>query len=111
MADERKTPRKWSLEEIDALLQDSGMLQKDAPQQEEEPVKKAEAIDPRPIRNENIEHRIITEKVERSESVAEPQIYGSFVSNKYRDRFFDCYGRENVDLEKIKLISVIETFG
>ncbi len=89
MADERKTPRKWSLEEIDALLQDSGMLQKDMPQQEEEPVKKAEAIDPRPIRNENIEHRIITEKVERSESVAEPQIYGSFVSNKYRDRFFN----------------------
>ena len=32
-------------------------------------------------------------------------------TDKYRDRFFDCYGRENVDLEKIKLISVIETFG
>ena len=26
MADERKNPRKWSLEEIDELLQDSGLM-------------------------------------------------------------------------------------
>ena len=32
-------------------------------------------------------------------------------TDKYRDRFFDCYGRKYIDLEKIKLISVIETFG
>ena len=30
MADERKTSRKWSLEEIDELLQDSGMLPRDS---------------------------------------------------------------------------------
>lgn len=89
MADERKTPRKWSLEEIDELLQDSGIINKDETVVREEPVKKAKAIDPRPTHNENIEHQIITEKVERSDSVAEPQVYGSLASNKYRDRFFN----------------------
>ncbi len=88
MADERKTPRKWSLEEIDELLQDSGIIRKEEPN-EEEPVKKAKSIDPRPTHNENIEHRIITEKVERSEGSAEPQVYGSLGSNKYRDRFLN----------------------
>lgn len=89
MADERKTPRKWSLEEIDKLLQDSGMLSKEDAPQESAPVKKAEAINPRPIKNENIDHQIISEKKEKSEGSGEPQVYGSFVSEKYRDRFFN----------------------
>lgn len=90
MADERKTPRKWSLEEIDALLQDSGMLPKEpATKEEPAPVKKAEAINPRPIRNDEIEHQIISEKIEKSDGSGEPQVYGSFVSDKYRDRFFN----------------------
>ena len=89
MADERKNGRKWSLEEIDALLQDSGMLPKEEVVEESVPVKKAEAINPRPIRNEEIDHQIISEKIERSEGSGEPQVYGSFVSEKYRDRFFN----------------------
>ena len=89
MADERKNGRKWSLEEIDALLQDSGMLSKDEVVEESAPVKKAEAINPRPIRNEEIDHQIISEKIERSEGSGEPQVYGAFVSEKYRDRFFN----------------------
>ena len=97
MADEKKTPRKWSLEEIDELLQDSGMLPKDEPAEESAPVKKAEAIDPRPGRNEDIDHQIISEKIERSEGNGEPQVYGAFVSEKYRDRFFN---RPMQNLEK-----------
>ena len=89
MADERKSGRKWSLEEIDELLQDSGMLPKEEPVEESAPVKKAEAINPRPIRNEEIDHQIISEKIERSEGSGEPQVYGAFVSEKYRDRFFN----------------------
>ncbi len=89
MADERKTPRKWSLEEIDELLQDSGMLPKEEVVEESAPVKKAEAINPRPVRNDEIEHQIISEKIERSEGSGEPQVYGAFVSEKYRDRFFN----------------------
>lgn len=90
MTDEQKTPRKWSLEEIDELLQDSGMLPKEEePLTENAPVKKAEAINPRPVRNEEIEHHIISEKIERSEGSGEPQVYGAFVSEKYRDRFFN----------------------
>lgn len=89
MADERKSGRKWSLEEIDALLQDSGMLPKEEKVEESAPLKKAEAINPRPIRNEEIDHQIISEKIERSEGNGEPQVYGAFVSEKYRDRFFN----------------------
>ncbi len=89
MADERKTPRKWSLEEIDELLQDSGMLPKEESNDESAPVKKAEAINPRPIRNEEIQHKIISEEKELSDGSGEPQVYGSFVSEKYRDRFFN----------------------
>ena len=89
MADERKNGRKWSLEEIDALLQDSGMLSREELVEESAPVKKAEAINPRPIRNEEIDHQIISKKIEHSEGSGEPQVYGSFVSEKYRDRFFN----------------------
>ncbi len=93
MADERKKARKWSLEEIDELLQDSGMLQNggDALEfvEEIEHTPKAVSFNPRPGHNENIKHRIITDTVERSDSVAEPQVYGTFVSEKYRNRFFN----------------------
>ena len=93
MADERKNPRKWSLEEIDELLQDSGLLPRDGDAleyvEEIEYTPKAVSFNPRPSHNENIEHRIIKETVERSDSVAEPQVYGTFVSEKYRDRFFN----------------------
>ena len=50
---------------------------------------KAVSFNPRPSHNENIEHRIIKETVERSDSVAEPQVYGAIVSEKYRDRFYN----------------------
>lgn len=93
MADERKNPRKWSLEEIDELLQDSGLLSgdEDALEYVEEisHMPKAVSFNPRPAHNDNIEHRIIKDTVERSDSVAEPQVYGTFVSEKYRDRFFN----------------------
>lgn len=93
MADERKTPRKWSLEEIDELLQDSGMLPRgeDTVNDVEEivPAQKTAPFNPRPSHNDKIEHRIKTQVVERSDSVAEPQVYGNFVSEKYRDRFFN----------------------
>lgn len=89
MADERKTPRKWSLEEIDELLRDSGMLPSEKEPEQPVTAQKAETVDPRPVYNKDIEHRIITEPVQRSDSVAEPQVYGAFVSEKYRDRFFN----------------------
>ena len=93
MADERKNPRKWSLEEIDELLQDSGLMPRggDALEYVEqiEYTPKAVSFNPRPSHNENIEHRIIKETVERSDSVAEPQVYGAIVSEKYRDRFYN----------------------
>ena len=93
MADERKNSRKWSLEEIDELLQDSGMVPRggDALEfvEEIEHTPKAVSFNPRPAHNENIEHRIKKETVERSDSVAEPQVYGTFVSEKYRNRFFN----------------------
>lgn len=90
MADEQRTPKKWSLEEIDELLQDSGMLpREDESVTESVSVKKAEAINPRPTRNKDINHQIISEKIERSEGCGEPQVYGAFVSEKYRDRFFN----------------------
>ena len=88
-----KKTRKWSLEEIDELLQDSGLVQNgsDALEfvEEIEHTPKAVSFNPRPSHNENIEHRIITDTVERSDSVAEPQVYGTFVSEKYRNRFFN----------------------
>lgn len=93
MADERRTPRKWSLEEIDELLQDSGMLPRDSDSvtqvEEVAPTPKTAPFNPRPSHNDKIEHRIKTQTIERSDSVAEPQVYGNFVSEKYRDRFFN----------------------
>ncbi len=90
MADEHKGSRKWSLEEIDELLQDSGMLPRDySPEDIEEvaPAPKESPFNPRPSRNEKIKHRIISEKVEKSDGNAEPQVYGNFGSEKYREKF------------------------
>ncbi len=93
MFDEHKTPRSWSLEEIDELLQDSGMLPREDNSAEEvekvAPTPKDAPFNPRPAYNEKIKHNIITETIEKSDSVAEPQVYGSFVSEKYRDKFFN----------------------
>ncbi len=93
MFEENKTPRKWSLEEIDELLQDSGMLPREENSKEDveevAPTPKKTSFNPRPAYNENIKHNIITETVEKSDGVAEPQVYGSFVSEKYRDKFFN----------------------
>lgn len=93
MFEEKKPPRKWTLEEIDELLQDSGMLPREDNSAEEveeaAPTPKTAVFNPRPVRNDDIDHKIITETVEKSDSVAEPQVYGSFVSEKYRDKFFN----------------------
>ena len=32
-------------------------------------------------------------------------------TDKYRNRFFDAYGRDKVDVEKIKIIAAAEVFG
>lgn len=91
--DEKKPPRKWTLEEIDELLQDSGMLPREDNSQEDvedaAPTPKAPSFNPRAGHNDGIDHKIITDHVERSDGDAEPQVYGSFVSDKYRDKFFN----------------------
>ncbi len=93
MADEYRASRKWSLEEIDELLQDSGMLPREdnTPEEVEEvaPTPKTAPFNPRPARNDKIKHNIKKDTVEKSEGSAEPQVYGSFVSEKYRDKFFN----------------------
>ena len=63
-----KSPRKWTFEEIDELLQDSGMTsqQEFQPEPISKTINKPEAIDPRPTYNEEIEHKIKTTKVEKS---------------------------------------------
>ena len=91
--DEKKPPRKWTLEEIDELLQDSGMLPREDNSEEAvedaAPTPKASGFNPRAGHNDGIDHKIITDPVERSDGDAEPQVYGSFVSDKYRDKFFN----------------------
>ena len=62
MFEENKTPRKWSLEEIDELLQESGMLPKEENSaesvEEVAPTPKTVAFNPRPSHNENIKHKL-----------------------------------------------------
>lgn len=89
MADDKRPPRRWSLEEIDELLQDSGVTATVEEGTEPAPKKKAESVDPRPGRSETIEHHIISDETEHSDGSEGPQVYGSFVSDKYRDRFFN----------------------
>ncbi len=88
MADS-KQGRKWSLEEIDELLQDSGVIPKDDDTEVYVAPKKAQGVNPRPVHKEDVEHKIISEEIEQSEGNSTPQVYGAFVSGKYRDRFFN----------------------
>lgn len=85
-------PRKWSLEEIDELLRDSGIVT-DAKEDEKapEPVsqKKAESVDPRPTYNENAEHKIKTKNVEKSDADKKTRVFGTLESDKYRERFLN----------------------
>ncbi len=110
MADS-KTPRKWSLEEIDELLQDSGMLPRDDDSldmvEEIAPAQKTEVFDPRPSHNDKIKHKIIKETVEKSDGVAEPQVYGNLVSEKYRERFLNK-PTENIDKTLTRTIVIPE---
>lgn len=92
MADEQysSAPRKWSLEEIDELLRDSGIVNGDdeTEREAEEPIqKKAESVDPRPTYNENAEHKIKTKNVEKSDADGKTRVFGTLESEKYRERF------------------------
>ncbi|MGN0527259.1 MAG: hypothetical protein ACI4IF_07465 [Acutalibacteraceae bacterium] len=90
MAEDNRKSRKWSLEEIDELLQDSGIISKKEEVNTEETVSaKTQVFNPRPIHDETIDHQIISEKIEKTDSVVEPQVYGSIGSEKYRDRFLN----------------------
>ncbi len=100
MADEYEpAPKRWSLEEIDELLRDSGMYFDDGITEEEpaEIPKKAESVDPRPTYDESVEHKIITKKVEKSEVSRSTRVFGSLESSKYRERFLN---RPQQNLEK-----------
>lgn len=92
MADEQysSAPRKWSLEEIDELLRDSGIVNGEDETEGEAEVptfKKAESVDPRPTYNENAEHKIKTKNVERSDTDGKTRVFGTLESEKYRERF------------------------
>ena len=53
-------PRKWSLEEIDELLRDSGIVSDESESEKPEETvsqKKAESVDPRPTYNENAQNQ------------------------------------------------------
>lgn len=94
MADEKysEAPRKWSLEEIDELLRDSGIVGTEKPEEnEKEPrvQKKAEAVDPRPTYNENAAHKIKTKNVEKSSADGKTRVFGTLESDKYRERFLN----------------------
>ena len=86
-----KSPRKWTFEEIDELLQDSGMTsqQEFQPEPISKAINKPEAIDPRPTYNEEIEHKIKTTKVEKSSVDGATRAFTALESDKYRDRFLN----------------------
>ena len=86
-----KSPRKWTFEEIDELLQDSGMTSEKEFQPEPilKTINKPEAIDPRPTYNEEIEHKIKTNKVEKSSVDGATRAFTALESDKYRDRFLN----------------------
>ena len=81
-----KSPRKWTFEEIDELLQDSGMTSE--AEFEPEPISKViskpEPVDPRPTYNEEIEHKIKTTKVEKSSVDGATRAFTALESDKYR---------------------------
>ncbi len=92
MYDENENPqRKWTFEEIDELLQDSGISAEDyyEPETAPSPIKNAEAVNPRPVRNNDIEHKIITKKIEKSGVDSGTRVFTALESDKYRDRFLN----------------------
>lgn len=85
-------PRKWSLEEIDELLRDSGIVSDESESEKAEETvsqKKAESVDPRPTYNENAEHKIKTKNVEKSDADKKTRVFGTLESDKYRERFLN----------------------
>ncbi len=86
-----KSPRKWTFEEIDELLQDSGISSEQSfePEVVPSPIKNAEAVNPRPVHNDEIEHKIITSKVEKSGVDGGTRVFAALESDKYRDRFLN----------------------
>lgn len=93
MTDEyNPAPRKWSLEEIDELLHDSGAsvssADDDAPRVSQP--QKAESIDPRPTNLEKTRHFILPGSVEHSDfQKGKTHVFGSLESDKYRERFLN----------------------
>lgn len=87
----KQAPRKWSLEEIDELLRDSGILNGDISDIEETDyaVKKAEAVDPRPVYDKTAEHKIKSKIIEESDSSQSTRVFGALESDKYRERFLN----------------------
>ena len=85
------SPRKWTFEEIDELLQDSGIAsEKDfEPEQLAPTINKSESVDPRPIYNEDIDHKIKTTAVEKSAVDGKTRQFSALESDKYRDRFLN----------------------
>jgi len=83
--------RKWTFEEIDELLQDSGISsEKDfEPEQITPAINKSESVDPRPVYNEDIEHKIKTTSVEKSGVDGATRAFTALESDKYRDRFLN----------------------
>ena len=83
--------RKWTFEEIDELLQDSGISsEKDfEPEQVAPAINKSESVDPRPVYNEDIEHKIKTISVEKSGVDGATRAFTALESDKYRDRFLN----------------------
>lgn len=86
-----KSPRKWTFEEIDELLQDSGMTSETEfePEPISKVISKPEPVDPRPTYNEEIEHKIKTTKVEKSSVDGATRAFTALESDKYRDRFLN----------------------
>ena len=85
------SPRKWTFEEIDELLQDSGITsERDfEPEPISPTINKPESIDPRPTYNEDIEHNIKTTTVEKSAVDGATRSFTALESDKYRDRFLN----------------------
>ena len=86
-----KSPRKWTFEEIDELLQDSGITSENdfEPEPVVTTINKSESVDPRPTYNEEIEHKIKKTTVEKSGVDGATRAFTALESDKYRDRFLN----------------------
>ncbi|MBO7179472.1 MAG: hypothetical protein J6V78_03945 [Clostridia bacterium] len=85
------SPRKWTFEEIDELLQDSGITSESdfEPEVLTPVINKSEAVDPRPTYNEDIDHKIKTTTIEKSGVDGATRTFTALESDKYRDRFLN----------------------